>query len=149
MTTPTGGRGGYRQPERGAPVSGPGPLARRTDGPQGGQPVRVPTGGSYGEGTELRGLQEAAPLAETGPDLSGLVGLGEPSGEPGTPVTNGAALGPGAGPEALGLSNQPDEDMTKLIAYLPALERMANVPGASRATRNLVRAIKAHLPPGG
>jgi hypothetical protein len=113
----------------------------------------VPTGGSYGEGTELRQLQEAAPLAESaggeGIDLSSLVGFGEASREPGTPVTAGAALGAGPGLEALGIPPQADEDMQTLIAYLPALERMANAPGAPRAARNAVRAIKANIPPGG
>ncbi|MGK5530851.1 hypothetical protein [Streptomyces sp. URMC 129] len=151
MTTPSGGRGGYRQPERGAPVSGPGPLSQRTDGPQGGQPVRVPTGGGYGEGQELRQLQQGAPLGATEGgeaaaagvpiDLSGLTGFGEPTGSPDVPVTAGAALGAGPGTEALGLSQQPDEDMRTLIGYLPALEHMAN-RGGSKAARNLVRYIK-------
>lgn len=145
MTTPTG-RGGPRTPERGAPVSGPGPLSRRTDGPQGGQPVRVPTGGGYGEGAELAALQEAAPLAES-PGPQG--GFGDPSAQLDTPVTAGAALGAGPGPEALGLPQQADEDMQRLLASLPALERMANAPGASRAARNWVRAVKAHAPPRG
>ncbi|UQA91641.1 hypothetical protein [Streptomyces halobius] len=150
MTTPTEGRGGYRRPANPAPVSGPGPLARRTDGGPG-QPVRTPTGGAYGEGVELERLQQAAPLAESpggeemapGVDLEGLTGFGEPSGEPGTPVTAGAELGAGPGLEALGLTPQQDADMETLITYLPALERMANVPGASKATRNLVRFIKS------
>lgn len=152
MATPTEGRGGSRTPARGAPVSGPGPLSQRTDGPQGGQPVRVPTGGGYGEGVELEGLQQSAALSdspggdELGVDLSSLTGFGEPSGEPGTPITAGAELGAGAGPEALGLSPQADEDMEHLVTWLPALEAMANVPGASKAARNLVRDIKAQAP---
>ena len=57
--------GGYRQPSSPAPVSGPGALSKRTDGPQGGgsQPVRVPTGGTYGQGQQLQQLQQGAPLA--------------------------------------------------------------------------------------
>lgn len=147
MTTPSG-RGGPRQPERGAPVSGPGPLSQRTDGPQGGQPVRVPTGGGYGEGVELAGLQEGAPLSDSGMDLSSLVGLGEPSAD-GAPVTAGAELGDGPGTEALGLPDQADEDMQKLITYLPAWEAIANTPGSSAGLRNLVREIKSRIPPGG
>ncbi|RKN35937.1 hypothetical protein D7294_30370 [Streptomyces hoynatensis] len=115
----------------------------------------MPTGGSYGEGAELRDLQQAAPLsasegggAGAGVDLSQRVAFGAPSTQPGTPVTAGAAAGAGPGPEALGLTQQPDADMQQLIAYLPALERMANAPGASRASRNLVRYIKSRIPPG-
>ena len=88
-------------------------------------------------------------MAESGPDLSKLVGFSEGTREPGTPVTAGAAVGAGPGQEALHLSQQPDEDMEKLIAYLPAFEKMANAPGAPRASRNLVRAIKAKVSPGG
>ncbi|MDT0442312.1 hypothetical protein [Streptomyces johnsoniae] len=90
------------------------------------------------------------PGGDAGPgiDLSALVGFGEPTAQPGTPVTAGAAAGAGPGPEALNLSPQPNEDMQKLISYLPALERMANVPGASRATRNMVRYIKSRVTPG-
>ncbi|WP_143659431.1 hypothetical protein [Streptomyces sp. MP131-18] len=90
------------------------------------------------------------PGGDAGPgiDLSALVGFGEPSAQPGTPVTAGAAVGAGPGPEALNLSPQPDEDMQNLIAAIPALERMANVPGASRATRNYVRYLKSRVPPG-
>ena len=145
-------RGGYRQPNNPAPVSGPGALSRRTDGggPGNQQPVRTPTGGAYGEATELQGLQQAAPLAASpGGDvppgemqLPELPGFGEPTAMPDTPITDGAALGAGAGPEALGLTDQPDEDLKRLVAYLPVFEHMANQPGSSRASRNLVRRLK-------
>lgn len=146
------GRGGYRQPSNPAPVSGPGPLARRTDGGPG-QPVRAPSGGAYGERQALEQMQQAAPLSESsggdaapaggGIDLAGLVGFGEPTAEPGTPVTAGAAAGAGPGMEALNLPPARDADMERLVTWLPALERMANVPGASREARNLVRFIKS------
>lgn len=144
-------RGGYRQPGNPAPVSGPGALSKRTDGGPS-QPVRTPSGGAYGERQQLEQLQQAAPLSASpggdaggGPpaDLTeGLIGLGEPSQLPDEPVTAGAAAGLGPGLEALGLPNQPSEDMKRLIQYLPVLEHMANQPGASRAARNLVRQLK-------
>lgn len=145
--------GGYRQPNNPAPVSGPGALSRRTDGPQGGgQPVRAPSGGAYGSRQELEQLQQAAPLsASPGGDVGapapvdvteGLVGFGEPTQMPDEPVTAGAALGDGPGLEALGLPNQPDDDMRALVKYLPVLEHMANQVGASKAARNLVRQLK-------
>lgn len=150
MTTPPQGRGGYQRPSNPAPVSGPGPLSRRTDGGPGGQPVRTPTGLPYGEAGELAQAQRAAPLAEspggadvTGVPVANLVGFGEPTTEPGTPVTAGAALGAGPGPEALGLTPQQDQDMQRLITWIPSLERMANVPGAAKASRNLVRYLKS------
>lgn len=149
-------QGGYRQPNNPAPVSGPGALSRRTDGggPGNQQPVRVPTGGAYGDATQLQKLQQSAPLAASpggdaaqaaGPSLPPGVDFGAPTQMPDVPVTDGAALGPGAGPEALGLTPQRDEDMQRLIGYLPVLEHMANQPGSSKAARNLVRSLKGML----
>lgn len=145
------GRGGYRRPNNPAPVSGPGALSKRTDGGPG-QPVRTPSGGAYGERQALDQLQQAAPLsASPGGDVgapepaditAGLVGFDAPTQMPDEPVTAGAALGDGPGPEALGLPNEPDEDMQRLVSYIPVLEHMANQPGASKAARNLVRQLK-------
>lgn len=145
-------RGGYRQPSNPAPVSGPGALSRRTDGGPG-QPVQAPSGGKYGERQELEQLQQAAPVsASPGGDVgmpqpagditAGLVGLDAPTQEPDTPVTAGAARGEGPGLEALGLPNAPDQDLRRLIAYLPVFEHMASQPGSSKAARNLVRQLK-------
>lgn len=146
------GKGGYQAPNNPAPVSGPGQLSRRTDGGPG-QPIRVPTGGSYGDAQQIEQLQQSAPLAQSPGGAGGLLaGLTLPEGvgfdqgtqQPGTPITDGAALGPGAGPESLGLTMAEDEDTKKLVEYLPVWEMMANQPGSSRATRNLVRQLKAY-----
>jgi len=151
-------KGGARQPSNPAPVSGPGALSRRTDGGPGDakQPIRVPTGGDYGDATQLMKLQQGAPLAASpggNIDLSTLLGgggdevtpLGAPTQQPNTPVTDGAALGPGAGLEALGLSDQKDSDMQRLLQYLPVFEHMAEQPNSSRSARNLVRQLKGML----
>jgi hypothetical protein len=61
---------------------------------------------------------------------------------PDTPVTAGAATGDGPGLEALGLPNAPDQDLRRLVAYLPVFEHMANQVGSSKAARNLVRQLK-------
>ncbi|MET9385313.1 hypothetical protein ABZY09_30635 [Streptomyces sp. NPDC002928] len=145
-------RGGYRQPGNPAPVSGPGALSQRTDGGPG-QPVRAPSGGKYGERQALEQMQQAAPLsASPGGDVgapqpaqditAGLVGLDAPTQEPNTPVTAGAAMGEGPGLEALGLPNAADQDLRRLIAYLPVFEHMANQPMSSKSARNLVRTLK-------
>ncbi|MGV9850431.1 hypothetical protein ACWDWU_16925 [Streptomyces sp. NPDC003442] len=149
-------RGGYRQPANPAPVSGPGALSRRTDGGPS-QPVRTPSGGKYGERQALEQLQQSAPLSKTpGGDVgnpqpaeditAGLIGFDQPSQQPETPVTAGAELGAGPGLEALGLPNEPDEDMRRLLPYIPVLEHMASQPGASKAARNLVRQLKGMAP---
>lgn len=147
-------RGGYRQPSNPAPASGPGALSRRTDGGPS-QPVRTPTGMPYGEAGELARLQRAAPLAASGgtptPGREGggappnIVPFGAATQEPNTPVTAGAALGPGAGPEALGIPDAPSADLQSLLGYLPVFEFMANQPGASSASRNLVRQLKSMI----
>lgn len=145
------GHGGYRAPSSPAPVSGPGSLSQRTDGKQ---PIRVPTGGQYGDAQALQQAQQGAPMAESGggADIPGLLaGLSLPEGvsgdapsqQPDTPVTDGAALGAGAGLEALGLSQPKDDDMQALRQYLPVLEYMSSQPGASRAARNIVRQLKS------
>lgn len=144
--------GGYRQPSNPAPVAGPGALSRRTDGGPGAkQPVRVPTGGNYGDATQMMKLQQAAPLAASpGGDTAPPAGIQLPQGvdfgagteQPDTPVTNGAALGAGAGMEALGLTPQKDDDLQRLVQYLPVFEHLANQPGSSKAARNFVRSLK-------
>jgi hypothetical protein len=144
-------RGGYQRPSNPAPVSGPGALSRRTDGGPS-QPVRVPSGGKYGERQELENLQQSAPLSESpGGDVGApepadltadLIGFDMPSQMPDEPVTAGAPSGDGPGLEVLGLPNQPDEDLRRLVAWLPVFEHMANQPGSSKAARNFVRQLK-------
>lgn len=93
------------QPKRPAPVSGPGAQSRRTDGGAGskGQPLRVPTGGDYGDAKNLEEQQKAAPLATTSPGLPagppnsggggaltpGPEGVFGPTQNPGTPLNAG------------------------------------------------------------
>lgn len=151
-------RGGPRTPTNPAPVSGPGALSQRTDGGPGKQPLRTPTGLPYGEAGALTQLQKSAPLAASpggvGAPAAAAAGggpaqtpvqvtpFGAPTQQPATPVTAGAALGPGPGPEALNLPQQSSQDMQHLVQYLPVLEMMANQPGASAAARNIVRQLK-------
>jgi hypothetical protein len=68
-----------------------------------------------------------------------VVPLDAESAMPDVPVTDGAALGPGAGTEVLG--QEPSGESEEMLAYLPVLEYMANT-GRSDAARNLVRQIK-------
>lgn len=69
--------------------------------------------------------------------------MGAPTMNPNTPVTDGANAGAGAGMEALGLTPQSQQDLSKFLPYLPVLEYMANLDGASWTSRNLVRQLKA------
>lgn len=136
-----------------AEVAGPGKFSKRTDKAVGEANRSLPNA-DYGEQAAYQEQQQGAPMARDGGgnvDFASLfgdpsqrvVGLNQPSGMPGTPVTDGAALGPGAGQEALGLTDQRKADMEGLAPYLPVLEFMANQPGASWAMRNVVRKVKA------
>ena len=79
-------RGGYQAPRRPAAVSGPGAGSARTDGGPGNarQPIRVPTGGAYGEAGALEAQQKSAPMAAGGPS-----GVGGAPSAPAAPVGQG------------------------------------------------------------
>lgn len=139
------------------PVSGPGALSRRTDRSPA-QAMRDLPNADYGENATFTDLQRGAPLAQSfGPEggappgagaAGSVIPFGAPSLMTGTPVTDGAALGAGVGMEALGMSPEAEDvevDRATLAAYVAALEVMANLPGSSSASRNLVRRMKARL----
>lgn len=136
-----------------AEVSGPGKFSERTDKAVSSANNRLPDAG-YGEQADYQDQKSAAPEGKTpggnvdfaalfGDPSSRVVGLDQPTAQPGVPVTDGAAMGAGAGEEALGLTDQRKSDLEGLTPYLPVLEFMANQPGASWAMRNVVRKVKA------
>lgn len=98
------GVGGYQAPRNPAPASGPGRLARRTDG----GPAQKQTAGEYtnlpyGENAALQSQQRGAPMRQADPvPTASVVGLDQPSQRPGEPVTSGVDIGPGPGSSALG-----------------------------------------------
>lgn len=87
----------------------------------------------------------AGPEEESQP----LTPFSDPTQRPDEPGQSGASMGPGMGPEALGLSDPAkaldDQDIARLTDMLPFLEFMANQPGAMPSTRQLVRRIKSSL----
>lgn len=153
--------GGYRRPDKPAPVSGPGRLSRRTDGGPG-QKVRDVPGGSYGDAQDLRNLQSSAPMSLAPGALSPTPGgspasagipvpvvpFNAPSQRPGEPVTTGAPLGAGAGTEILGLPDPArlqQQDAQSLAYAVSVWEYLGNLPGASLSTRAVVKQLKAML----
>lgn len=145
------GHGGYRRPSNPAPVSGPGKLARRTDG--GPTQMDLPNA-DYGENKTFREAQSGASLRPptggggmaAGGGMPSFTGLAEPSSMPDTPVTDGAASGPGAGLSALGIIIDPNRaDAQHLSRYLPALINIANHDDTPPSTRRWVRSIIANL----
>jgi hypothetical protein len=137
------GRGGYRQPANPAPVSGPGKLARRTDGGPTQPQVQLPDA-KYGEQSAFQDAQAAAPMAG-GPDLSQLVPMSAPTQRPDEPVQSGMAGGPGAGPAVPPPSQIDPQDAERLRSYLPVLIVLASSPDASPATKQYVRQLRGEL----
>ncbi len=133
----------------GTPVSGPGKFSERTDKAVENANLSTPNA-DYGEAKENTALRQAAPMSK-GPNFGEMFGdpgarvidFAAPSTQPGVPVTSGAAMGPGASDQALGLPDEQGEDLQGLLPYLPVLEFMANQPGSSWAMRNIVRKAKA------
>ena len=146
------GHGGARTPAKPASVSGPGRLSKRTDG--GPQIANLPDA-EYGEQASFQQAQRGAPMgAQGGPaaptPASGppaLTPLHAPSARPDEEVTAGAALGPGVGPDALGLDDgsMKDADLERIRPYLPVLIFQANRPESTQQFRNLVRRVRSQL----
>lgn len=127
------GHGGYRQPTNPSPVSGPGALSQRTDGPlHGPVPGTVdPTG------------QAAAPA---GPDLSQLTPFGAPTERPGEPISAGAPFGAGPGPSfGTGPAGMDAATAERLRSYLPVFIMLASNPDADPATKQYVRQLRGEL----
>lgn len=149
--------GGYRQPANPAPVSGPGSLARRTDGRQ---PVLDLPNAGYGENAQFRGDEQGAAIPQStplpiGPGAApgGPPGGPAPGGDalnpptplsagtltPNVPVTDGAASGPGAGADALHLPADPTAQQH--TSALSLIQGLASSPTASPAVRFLAQSL--------
>lgn len=147
-------------PQNPAGVSGPGALSKRTDGGPA-QALRDLPDAKYGENSQFQALQQGASLSASpspqgqaqpfdpnslppNPAAAQVTPLSAPTARPDEPVTSGAALGPGAGPSALG--GQPaqvaDQDMGKISQSLPLFEMMANMNDALPSTRLFVNLLK-------
>lgn len=105
-------------------VSGPGQYAKRTD-----LSYQSP---EYGAGVAYDAAKSGAPLAtapkspmlsqapqvSTGGANLSTPGLFDPTQRPNEPITNGVAIGPGAGPEALMNRSQMGEKYSDTLAKL-------------------------------
>lgn len=110
MTTAPEGRGGYRQPNNPAPVSGPGMLSKRTDGGAIDgmtQPQQQYTGFEYGENGTTNRMQGMADMAGNPFPMQKVTPLTAPSERPSEGMTFGIPFGDG--PDTLNLpDSQPD-----------------------------------------
>ena len=147
------GHGGYREPAKPAPASGPGRLSQRTDGGPT-QKLRKLEGGSYGEGKAMDEIQRSAPMGATTPaavtgdraiaagvDPSNLTPLNAPTGQPDVGLLDNIAQFQGQqSPTAID-----DNTRAKMLAYLPTLLWLGSQPGASEQTRQFIRQLRADL----
>lgn len=112
-------------------------------------PVQTPTGQPYGQAGMQQAAQRAVPVAPQPVPMPGALAFDRPTERPGEPVTHGAPVGPGAGPEALGLPGDVrQDDLAALAPYLPALELIASLPESTASTRNFVRRLRGAAPTG-
>lgn len=137
----------------GTPVSGPGQFSQRTDKAVGNANSALPNA-QYGENKDYQEQKSGADMAQSpgGMDIGSLmgamapsaVGFGEPSAQPDVPVTDGAAMGAGAGMEAIAT---PDSSASgaQMKSWIVAMEWLANQPGTSDANRNMIRNLKTML----
>lgn len=139
-----GEHGGYRRPSEPAAVSGPGALSARTDGGATSQPQMVASGGAYGDRQEMESIQGGADMAQA-PGTPRPPALTDPTANPEEPITAGAEMGPGMGPQAAGIKSDYDITNDKLRPILHSLEILANLPQSNPETRAYVRALKARL----
>ncbi len=151
-----GPNGGYRAPGSPAAVSGPGAMSQRTDRPQ----VEA-LGEGYGDQVAMSDLRAQSPIqpsrkttvqpdrggasAPAGPPM--VAGLADPSTMSDVPVTDGAALGAGAGLEGLGLP-QSDVEMARadVAAMHPGMiEAMVKASMSSNATPSFKKYVRQLL----
>ena len=110
-------------------VSGPGQLSERTDLNTSVQPTRYMSGGSYGEGQELMGLQQGAAMAGQTPQPSmnamQAVAAARPvtpltamTQKPNEPLTAGVDYGAGPGSDVLTLPTPQQKTLKSIVEEL-------------------------------
>ena len=92
-------------------------------------------------------IQGGAAMA-AGPAAPRPPALTDPTAYPEEPITAGAAMGPGMGPQAAGIKSDFDITNDKLRPLVHSLEIIANLPQSNPETRAYVRALKARLADG-
>jgi hypothetical protein len=106
------------------------------------------TGGSYGEATQLREMQQGALMAGERATMAPIVPITAPTQRPEEPDTAGMPFGAGPGPEALGLlPNRADKfnEDSMVAKYIPMLEKMASEDDAPESFRLFVQQVRGRL----
>lgn len=116
-----------------AGAAGPGKFSVRTDG------LNLPSQ-AYGEGVETQAIKSGAPMAKT-PDVrgatntevrqaaeqAGVTPLFAPTQRPEEPITAGIAMGPGPGPEVLGMRQVSQEKLSNILAQMLPFDQTGEI----------------------
>ena len=155
-------RGGYRKPTNGAVVSPPGALSKRKATENVASERMTPSGGKYGERKDIETQMASAPTSKGVPTPNklrfdstnarmgaGITPLDAETQRPNESPETGMPFGEGPMPGDIGLNlgtgMQPSpqkEDLMKLSAYLPMIERAANSEDAPQSLRTFVKYLK-------
>lgn len=131
-------------------------------GQSGTQPARYISGLPYGEGQATMQQQMSAPMAATSTpapaNIESMISDGtlntllSETDRPEEPITAGASVGPGPGPEVLPRSitgDVRDRENAQVVAkYIPVLLEAAKIPDAPDSYKRFVNSLIEQLPQG-
>lgn len=131
-------------------------------GQSGTQPARYISGLPYGEGQATMQQQMAAPMAKASTpapaSIESMISSGNfntllsDTDNPEEPITAGASVGPGPGPEVLPKSltgDVRDKENIQIVAkYIPVLLEAAKIPDAPDSYKRFVNSLIEQLPQG-
>ena len=146
-TAPQENRGGFRPT---APQNNPENVsATGGAGQTGTQAPKYISGLPYGEGQATMQQQMAAPMAGPTKEFNTLLSETD---NPSEPVTAGASVGAGPGPEILPKSitgDQRDQENAMIVAkYIPLLMEATKIPDAPDSYKRFVNTLIEQLPQG-
>lgn len=146
-TAPQENRGGFRPT---APQNNPANVsATGGAGQSGTQAPKYIPGLPYGEGQATMQQQMSAPMAGPARDFNTLL---SDTDNPAEPITAGASVGPGPGPEVLPKSltgDIRDQENVQIVAkYIPMLVEATKIPDAPDSYKRFVNTLIEQLPQG-
>lgn len=146
-TAPQENRGGFRPT---APQNNPANVsATGGAGQSGTQAPKYIPGLPYGEGQATMQQQMSAPMAGPARDFNTLL---SDTDNPAEPITAGASVGAGPGPEVLPKSltgDIRDQENVQIVAkYIPMLVEATKIPDAPDSYKRFVNTLIEQLPQG-
>lgn len=146
-TAPQENRGGFRPT---APQNNPANVSATGGAGQAGtQAPKYISGLPYGEGQATMQQQMSAPMAGPTKEFNTLLSETD---NPSEPVTAGASVGAGPGPEVLPKSitgDQRDQENAMIVAkYIPLLMEATKIPDAPDSYKRFVNTLIEQLPQG-